>query len=89
MWDLPGSEGLRALNRMYLRDTHAAIIIYDVCCKASLEYAETMFRELNEYAPSELVIALVGNKMDDEGIHFVTSTDGNNMARKYKVQIAF
>ena len=48
-----------------------------------------MIKELNEYAPSELVIALVENKQDEEGIHFVTSTDGNNMARKYKVQIAF
>ena len=73
---------------MYLRDAHAAIVIYDVCSKASLEYAEAMFKELNEFAPSELVLALVGNKIDDEGIHFVTSTDGSNMARKHKVHIA-
>ncbi len=70
---------------MYLRDTNAAIIVYDVSSKQSFEYAETMFKELNEYAPSELVIALVGNKQDEEGIHFVTSTEGNNMARKHKV----
>lgn len=30
VWDLPGKESFIGLSRMYLRDTNAALIIYDV-----------------------------------------------------------
>jgi small GTP-binding protein len=30
IWDLPGKESFIGLSRMYLRDTNAALIIYDV-----------------------------------------------------------
>ena len=41
LWDLPGKEAMAALNRMYLRDANAAIIVYDVTDKESLAYAQT------------------------------------------------
>ena len=30
LYDLPGKESFMVLNRMYLRDTNAALIVYDV-----------------------------------------------------------
>ena len=52
------------LNRMYLRDTNAALIVYDVTKSDSLQAAEEWMQELKETAPEEIVLALVGNKMD-------------------------
>lgn len=49
--DLPGSDHLKTLNRMYLREANVAIILYDVSSRESLEYADQLMIELKEYAP--------------------------------------
>ena len=54
----------RQLNNMYLRDTNAALIVYDVSDKESLEHADQWMEILKEQAPSETVFSLCGNKMD-------------------------
>ena len=49
---------------MYLRDTNAALIVYDVSNRESIERAEAWMQELKETAPEQAVLALAGNKMD-------------------------
>jgi GTPase SAR1 family protein len=49
---------------MYLRDTNAALIIYDVNDASSLESAEKWLAELKDTAPSDIMIALAGTKRD-------------------------
>ncbi len=49
---------------MYLRDTNAALIVYDVTNAESLNAAERWLDELNETAPSDILIALAGTKKD-------------------------
>ena len=39
-WDLPGKDSFIGLSRMYLRDTNAALIVYDVTDAESLQAAE-------------------------------------------------
>ena len=80
---MPGAERFVVLNRMYLRDTNAALIVYDVDSKESLTQAETWVDELKEYAPSEVVVSLAGNKMDIPGAHAVNMQEGQNFARKH------
>lgn len=63
-FDLPGKEMHMGLNRMYLRDTNAALILYDKTDKASLERAEQWIEELNQSGPSDLLICLAASKMD-------------------------
>jgi len=67
IYDVPGAERFMVLNRMYLRDTNAALIVYDVDRPESLKEAVTWIDELKEYAPSEVVISVTGNKMDIPG----------------------
>ena len=49
---------------MYLRDTNAALIVYDVNDLESLKAAERWIGELEETAPSDILIALAGTKKD-------------------------
>ena len=63
-YDLPGREQYRVLNRMYLRDTNAAIICYDITKENALYEAEMWLQEMKDYAPSAVVIALCGCKSD-------------------------
>ena len=60
------------LNRMYIRDTNAALIVYDVTKPESLRQAEQWVQELKEYAPTEAVFSGCGTHMDEPGIHEVS-----------------
>ena len=62
--DIPGKADLMPLNRMYYRDTHAAIVLYDVTNAKTLEEAENWIEELKEGGPTEIIIMLAGNKME-------------------------
>ena len=64
LWDLPGKDSFIGLSRMYLRDTNAAIIVVDVTNADSLLAAERWLNELNETAPSDILIALAATKKD-------------------------
>ena len=70
-----------ALNRMYVRDAHAAIIVYDVTNAESFEIAEKWVEEVKEAAPTECLMVLVGNKMDaDPKKHQVASQQAQTLA---------
>ncbi len=71
-WDLPGKDSFIGLSRMYLRDTNAALIIYDVNDLDSLRAAERWITELIETAPSEIVLGLAGTKKDKGSSHAVS-----------------
>ena len=76
IWDLPGKSSFVALNRMYIRDVNVALIMYDVTDASSLESVDQWIEELKENAPTELIIALAGNKKDASGSHAVSLQDG-------------
>ncbi len=76
IWDLPGKSSFVALNRMYIRDANVALIMYDVNDVSSLESVDQWIEELKENAPTELIIALAGNKKDASGSHAVSLQDG-------------
>ena len=64
VWDLPGKEQYRILNRMFLRDTNVALIVYDCSKQDGLQSALIWLQEVKEYAPTSCLIALVGSKQD-------------------------
>lgn len=49
---------------MYYRNAQAAVVVYDVTKLASLEKAKSWVKELQRQANPNIVIALVGNKVD-------------------------
>ncbi|BGP12629.1 hypothetical protein JCM10213_008767 [Rhodosporidiobolus nylandii] len=64
IWDTAGQERFRSLSPMYYRNAQAAVVVYDVTKSASLEQAKTWVKELQRQANPNIVIALVGNKVD-------------------------
>ena len=83
LYDVPGNESFMVLNRMYLRDTNAAIIVYDVTNPDSLRQAEKWVQELKEYAPTELVLSVCGTRLDSPGLHAISQNDGQAFCRKH------
>jgi len=60
---------------MYYRNAAAAVVVYDITKAASLEKAKAWVKELQRQANPNIVIALVGNKLD-----LVEGADGETPA---------
>ncbi|KAI9095827.1 ras family-domain-containing protein [Phlyctochytrium arcticum] len=64
IWDTAGQERFHSLAPMYYRNAQAAVVVYDITKPASLDKAKTWVKELQRQANPNIVIALVGNKVD-------------------------
>ena len=52
--------------RMCNRTAAAAIVVYDIASKESFQYMKTWVKELNQFGPSNIILAIAGNKLDLE-----------------------
>lgn len=64
IWDTAGQERFHSLAPMYYRNAQAAIVTYDITKPASLDKAKSWVKELQRQANPNIIIALVGNKLD-------------------------
>ncbi|NWS48641.1 RAB17 protein, partial [Probosciger aterrimus] len=65
IWDTAGQEKYHSVCHLYYRGAHAALLVYDIANKETLNKAKLWLRDLEkEFLPNEIVIALVGNKVD-------------------------
>jgi small GTP-binding protein len=64
IWDTAGQERYHSLAPMYYRGANAAVIVYDITSLDSFERAKKWVSELDKQAQPDIVIALVGNKID-------------------------
>ena len=64
IWDTAGQEKYKSLAPMYYRDAMAAVCVYDITNKDSFESVKEWVEDLQQKAPDNIVIALVGNKSD-------------------------
>ena len=56
---------------MYLRNVHAALILYDITNYDSFRDVEKLLLYVRESGPSETIIVLVGNKQDSDQLREV------------------
>ncbi|KAI8355660.1 Vps21 late endosomal rab small monomeric GTPase [Blakeslea trispora] len=64
IWDTAGQERFHSLAPMYYRNAQAAVVMYDITKAPTLDKAKGWVKELQRQANSQIVIALVGNKLD-------------------------
>ncbi|KAG0744892.1 hypothetical protein G6F57_007401 [Rhizopus arrhizus] len=64
IWDTAGQERFHSLAPMYYRNAQAAIVVYDITNASTLDKAKSWVKELQRQANTDIVIALVGNKLD-------------------------
>ncbi|PKI83029.1 Ypt52p [Malassezia vespertilionis] len=81
IWDTAGQERYKSLAPMYYRNAHCAIVVYDITEEESLEKAKGWIRELQRHADANIVIALVGNKLDlGDTRRMISTEDGAKYA---------
>lgn len=67
MWDTAGQEKYRTLPSQYYRGIQGILLVYDLTNQDSFARIEEWFDKIEQNCKlEELVIALVGNKLDLE-----------------------
>jgi len=84
IWDTAGQERFRSMALMYYRGAHAAILVFDITSRDTLEKVGGWVEELQEHANEDIVLVLAANKCDlrrSEGEQNVTSKDAQEYAK--------
>ena len=88
IWDTSGSERYRSMASMYFQGADAAVVVYDITSKESFEDVKNWLKELKDKGPENIVVALVGNKLDLEANQRVVSTQaGKDFASENNMPI--
>ncbi|KAM5198447.1 ras-related protein Rab-26 isoform 16-T16 [Hipposideros larvatus] len=83
IWDTAGQERFRSVTHAYYRDAHALLLLYDVTNKASFDNIQAWLTEIQEYAQHNVVLMLLGNKVDSAQERVVKREDGEKLAKEY------
>ncbi|XP_044927861.1 ras-related protein Rab-26 isoform X2 [Mustela putorius furo] len=85
IWDTAGQERFRSVTHAYYRDAHALLLLYDVTNKASFDNIQlapqAWLTETQEYAQHDVVLMLLGNKVDSAQERAVKREDGEKLAK--------
>lgn len=83
IWDLPGQEQYKEMDKTFLLGADLAIFMYDVTRKSTLEsIKEEWFRLASERANPRLTSILLGNKTDLKNEREVSPQEGQAIAEE-------
>lgn len=87
LWDTAGQERFRTLIPSYIRDCDVAVVVYDITNRRSFLNTHQWIQDVKEErGGSDVIIALVGNKIDLSVGRQVTKEEGQRTAVKEDVQ---
>lgn len=67
LWDTAGQERFRSLIPLYIRDSHVAVVCYDITNKKSFESLEKWVNDVRMERGDDVIVVIVGNKSDLSG----------------------
>uniref|UniRef100_A0A6N2KQ38 Ras-related protein RHN1-like n=2 Tax=Salix TaxID=40685 RepID=A0A6N2KQ38_SALVM len=82
IWDTAGQERYHSLAPMYYRGAAAAVVVYDITSMDSFERAKRWVIELQRQGNPNLIMFLVGNKVDLNDKRKVGIEDGEQYAKE-------
>ena len=80
IWDTAGQDRFRTITKNYYKGAHGIILIYDVTNTDTYDNVENWISQIKEEASPNVVIYLVGNKVDMEDKRKVTTEEGQKVA---------
>ena len=84
IWDTAGQEKFRAINKIFLKNTQIALLVYDITDKNSFEQLKYWYDIINEINKNEKIIfGIVANKSDLYKKQTVFREEGENFAKNY------
>jgi len=89
IWDTAGQERYRAITNAYYRGAVGAILIYDITKRDTFMNIPRWLRELRDHANEDIVLLLVGNKLDmcreEPHLREVSTAEADELAQQHKL----
>ena len=82
IWDTAGQERYRSLTPMYFNGAGVAFLVFDITNRASFECLRQFHALVKQRAPENIILVLVGNKVDMESNRVVETADAEAYARE-------
>ena len=82
IWDTAGQESFRSITRSYYKNSTCAFIVYDITSKKTFDNVIIWLNECRDMCYKNILICLIGNKIDLEDKREVTFEDGENFAKE-------
>ncbi|CAD8101194.1 unnamed protein product [Paramecium primaurelia] len=84
LWDTAGQERFRSLIPSYIRDSHAAVLCYDVSNYQTFADIKSWLEYVREERGSDVLGVLIANKIDIEE-RVVTKEEGEKFAKEQEL----
>uniref|UniRef100_A0A4W5QJS7 Ras-related protein Rab-6B n=1 Tax=Hucho hucho TaxID=62062 RepID=A0A4W5QJS7_9TELE len=85
LWDTAGQERFRSLIPSYIRDSAAAVVVYDIANLNSFQQTSKWIDDVRTERGSDVIIMLVGNKTDLADKRQVSVETAERKARELNV----
>ncbi|XP_032879073.1 ras-related protein Rab-6A isoform X3 [Amblyraja radiata] len=85
LWDTAGQERFRSLIPSYIRDSAAAVVVYDITNVNSFQQTTKWIDDVRTERGSDVIIMLVGNKTDLADKRQITTEEGEQRAKDLNV----
>ena len=83
IWDTAGQEKYRSLSKIFYNDANVVIFVYDITSEKSFEEIQNYWiKQVKDYAPKKLVLAIAANKYDLCENEKVNEEDARSLAEK-------
>ena len=81
IWDTAGQENFKSITRAYYKNSVCAIVTYDITKRTSFENVQEWIDEVKSQTPKEILLVLVGNKIDLENERVVSFDEGKKLSK--------
>ena len=81
IWDTAGEETFRSITRSYYKNSVCAFVVYDVTNKNTFSNVKNWVDDCKKQTPKNVILILVGNKIDLEDKREVSFEEGENFAK--------
>ena len=83
IWDTAGQERFRSLAKIFYQNAVAVILVYDITVRETFEQLQKYWiKEIEENAPTDIILALAANKNDQYKDEQVDINEGKELARQ-------
>ncbi|XP_074092501.1 ras-related protein Rab-44 isoform X3 [Macrotis lagotis] len=85
LWDTAGQERYHSITKQFLRKADGIVLMYDVTCPGSFTHVRYWLDCIQEAGPDDVVILLLGNKIDCVEKRLVSTEAGQLLAKEIGV----
>ena len=85
IWDTAGQERCKSITSAYYKGAKGAFVVYDITREKTFKDIDKWITELKENGNEEMIIILIGNKLDLEDNRQIIIDDVTRKAKELKI----